>query len=351
MSEKRHVRTVCATILLLVIIAPSIGAFVAPDDIMQFTDQVVHSQLDWLDLCSVEVLDFRSDTETFDEQIMVEVDLLFICQSEEHARTIAFLIGSAEDFADVYRNRLVSLIRADSARFAETLGIPMVSHALDSGYWSIDDEQQFFVGQRLWVTDRYHMPLALVTVTDRFTHESQEVIEMAPLFASRPIMGGMPLHTMRSPVSVLVQIPVSLQGFGLVTGIEMPLLRTSLRFSTMIGAEYQHGEDAYDLLLRTGVSRRASLGSLVVSTQSLGRWWTNLQLAGSVHLAVGFRLDVADQMHLLYGGEASLELAHHSRSHWYWALSVTYQHRVAVMDAGPQVMRRIVLSPSFGLMW
>ena len=264
---------------------------------MQITEALVHDQLDWLDFCHVEVLAVTTDTETFNDRILIVVDLLFSCDTETHPRTIAFLVDSVETWGDTYRERLEELVRANSGRFAGDLGVLLLSHALDSGYWSIDAPPEYIVGRRLWVTDRNQKPLAVVTISDRFAYDDREVIEVEPLYTSRPLLSGMPLHPMRTPVSVSLSAPFTLQSAALVAEMQLPLPQTQLRFSTTVGAEYRYHDDAYEAVIRAGFSRRASLGALGASAKTLGTWWTNLQIAASTNLAVAILNDPPDKTH------------------------------------------------------
>ena len=343
------------------------SAEVPVGDIRSTTMQIVIEELNWAYRFSPEsehrftvgIGQVTLDASIFPGKTLIQIELTFNGPFDGFERTLAFLSDSADSWKDLYMERLRLLIRHNSRYLLPLQEGPMLTHTQDSGLWTTHDDPWLTRGARVRVLDRQGHPFALLEVTDRFSHVSDEfdgtVTELVPLHSSRPLTAGMQLSAVRPDLSFSLSLPLSQHRAGVAVAVETALLRSRFRLSGKLDAQYRHESDWYEYMVGVGLSRRIALGQLTASHDKLGRWWTNIHLSGTVHVAGGILVSDSTSVSFLYGAEVAAEVAYQASGRWYCGISVGYRFRTSVdnttVSSEQSNLQGITLSPTIGWIW
>lgn len=327
--------------------------------------QVIEEEFDWRfdfskaeDVLEFSLLDFRQDSETFSPRLVLEVDIELWWRENRILRTVAVLIDSPEDWEYWYAQRLRSLLRSNSGLLLLNEGMEAITDSHDCGYWIANDGEGREKGDVVWIKNHRREPIARLLVVDTFPFTEKDetigIVELAPLWTTRPIVAGMETVPQKD-ISIRIGFPLSLSRAGVDMSVELPLPNTLFRLTTQIGAEKHLSGDQYVITSGIGISRTVSFGYFAQNSASLGSWWTNLQLSVGMRMHVGTVIQDTDPFRFLYGGEVYLELGHQSTAHLYWGLSAGYRYR-AMIDNGiassiQSNENGITLSPTLQWVW
>ncbi len=349
-----------------IIVPPS--SAVSSDALRASTSLVAGQELDWrleftdsaAEIFKIELSEIIYDDSLFAGKHLLQVTVGIAWRDSVAVRTIACLIPEGTSWETTFRQELIRLFRSDLSDVFPTADGLRLTHAMASGYWTTSDSAELPIGERVWVTDTQGTAVALVTVVDRFDFpgESEQpvaVTEFSPLWAKRPIVVGMPLVRQKTGLSFSLAFPVSLERIGMEGAVELPIRRTTFRFSGKVGFDALMDNSAFEVMAQAGLVSRFALGIFGKSPDVLGSWWTNLQTAALFHVGVGTRWHASDGFGFLLGAEIEFQLSHQSSAHWYWGVSAGYRYRVLVESGiGTTVQgnaQGFTLSPIVGWLW
>ena len=345
------------------VVAPDISSFDA-DRMAVVARSVLSEELDWLFVFDAKALDslvFVLDDTTRDDDTFSGASLYRTTFSHGSKQfPLAFLVRQGERFEEVWSRTLRACVRENLPEIFSVPGAPTITHALPSGYWVATGDEQLRKGRRVPVKDVLGRTIALMTVADRFVHqeEGQEdtpVVELLPVWASRPITKGMGLSLTGAGSSWSIAPTVSSGRAGARLGYEGSLPSSLFRFSAAATGAYRWDDAHVELMLLAGISRGFSFGELTRDPDRIGQWWTNLHLDGKVHVGFGIELSDSTQVRFLYGADAQIEFSHHDSSRFFWGVGIGYRY-VAVRENGSVSSiqsneRGITLSPTIGWLW
>lgn len=357
----RILRLICILALVLTCSSASGATGITGERLDQLTQSVVKSEFSWLsgnETVKASVDDHVLDDTTFMPSYLLEVQLTISWKAESVNRSLAFLFDDFDSWEPEYVRRLRTLLRANSGRLFLEDDQSAITDVHDSGYWMVKDTP-YDTGTRLWVRDYQGKPIAHLVVEDVFSFVgedglSSDVMELTPLWSTRPLVAGMPLDR-RTDISFRLGVPFSLDRLGVEWEMDIPIASTLFRFAGKIGVEHNIDTADYELLASFGFNRHIALAEFSKKTNDLGSWWTNIQLISGMYLSAGMLIEPTGTTRFLYGGEGYFGIGHRSTAHWYWALSAGYRYRVLLTDTGAIGVqgneKGITLSPSIGWVW
>lgn len=325
---------------------------------------VFAEELDWRlsfdEQMNVVISDVAVDIETFPGFQLLTLQIAPKVDGETHRFTLAFLVEASQDPLGRLESELRAVVRQNIELWFPPLSPLRINHALPSGYWTLPQTVAPAVGQRLSVVDAAGGAIGLMVVADRFTYppdddEGSDVIEVLPIWASRPITEGMSL--VENPVQVDLEIaPVfSLDRLGVNLFSRFPLHNSLLGLSLQADLAYNRGDRSLELLVFTGLTRAFSLGELARSPGRIGSWWMNLRVGVDTNLGVGVRMEDNGSADVLFGAKATLKVLHQFSRTFFWGVGAGYRY-IAAIEAGSVAgiqgnERGITVSPILGWMW
>lgn len=338
---------------------------ISSERLEEISREIIVSEFDWRfgstsqeDGIGFSLIDFKVDDETFSPRQLLGVDLELWWKENRIQRSIALLVDSSDSWESGYARRLRTLLRSNSGILLFEEGNDTITDALDSGYWIAEGKTSREEGDILWVEDFRGDPIARLVVVDSFTFEgegrSRDVVELEPLWATRPIVAGMGLLS-KKEITTSIGFPLSLDRVGVGITLELPIPGSLFGFSAQMEADRHLYDQQYELTAGIGLFRRIALGTFSNKATSLGRWWTNIQLTAGMGMQGGAVFQDASTVRFLYGGEVYLGIGHQSTAHWYWGVTAGYRYRAltegGVADSVQSNEAGITLSPTLLWVW
>lgn len=330
--------------------------------------QVFEQELDWRfssndekgDLPVVLISDLSFDEETFRGKTLFKARLTITTGSAIHEEPIALLLGEDQDIETALQDEIRQMVRLRSNRWFSPLSQRTITYALPSGYWVLSDDPSFRVGWSVTVVDADDRPLALMRVVDRFTYELDTVdpvivVELLPLWISRPIIPGMPINSVKRGWDISVSPWLSPDRAGGAIRIDVPLGNSLMRLPVQVDAGMALSSRAYEVMVSAGISRKASLGELFNSHGLVKRWWANIQVGVDAMIGFGLGFPPDGSLSYLYGAQAQAQVLHQAFSGWYWGVGIGYRHRVSYESGTFSSIQEnggvITVSPTCGWVW
>ncbi len=345
------VSTLSATLVRLEVIENKLSKI----ELRPITEAVIQEELAWRftfdgegqDPFRIAVVKVEVDEDTFTPKTLYQVTLEFTWHERQTTQTLAFLVGYNEDWQSVYAFTLKRFVRVQLGSLWAEEGQHHITHALESGYWTISP-LLLKRGKRVWVRDARNESIAILEVADVFDDpEAGVVTELRPVWASRPLASGMPLERLTPDLPMELSGTFSWQQYGLGFSVGLPLWLGPFRTFSRLSIDTLWDKPTYEALIQIGVKTDISLGTFSTSGVGLGTWWSNIQIAAGVSMGVGVTWTGSGAPDFLYGANVDFQLFYQSNAHLYWGVGVGYSQRVR----SETNLDRITLSPTLGWLW
>jgi hypothetical protein len=343
-------------VLVLVLSTAPLVAQISKQSFQEITDEISQQYYAFWTSSQAEVIDVSIDDETFSDFDLIRVTIRFPYAKSEQVRTLAFLSDDPQSTFDQYRHRLKLLFRSPLVGKQDQ---QQLTAAGPSGYWTTTlDEVP--IGSQVTISNSKSEIIARLAVADQFKTSEIDgditVTELEPMWTRNTLLPGMPLERDLRSGAISLQVPISLDRIGVQVQKTWPLMHTRFHFAVQGGVEwYRSNPFSHECTFDIGIMRTSSVASWNIAADSLGAWWTQLQLGISAYVTGGVLVGSVPSFSFLYGASLNVQLTHQSSPHWYWGVSGGYRYRVATDWQSVHTVQSnatgIVLSPIVGWMW
>jgi len=325
--------------------------FVTADDyqLKEKTEEVFLRELGWkidyANKVSVELKNLSLNRDIFIDKEYFSAILSVTADRTTNSLEFSFLIGEDQEFLKLYEKKLVDLIRENSYRWFDLESEYKIDDVLEAGFWSVAEQESFFVGERIFLEDYRKNAIGLLTVSDKQNFENKTLYELKPLWAKQSIIKGMPLSANMDKGSSAVSLHLFVNKIGISFSYDTYFKGSLFRFVGEAEASVDFYSYAVQTLFYGGFLRTLSLGSLA-KKESIGKWWTNISFTAAVKLGVGFAKE--GQFNFIYGTKGTLVFSYHSCARLFYSIGLSYRY---LFDSYVSDLESLSIVSSIGWLW